>query len=66
MPDTAHDASTRSTADAADRLLSATAAPLSALPGWEVGVAPFGLIMMTLFAVGVGIITGIGSIFSAS
>ncbi|MEO8812129.1 MAG: chloride channel protein [Caulobacteraceae bacterium] len=33
----------------------------SALPGWEVGVTPFGLIPMTLFAVGVGVITGIGS-----
>jgi chloride channel protein, CIC family len=64
VTDTAHDASTRSTADAADGVVSATAAPLAAasvLSGWEVGVAPFGLIMMTLFAVGVGIITGIGS-----
>jgi len=39
-----------------------TAAPVAPpLPGWEVGVAPFGLITMTLFAVGVGIITGIGA-----
>ena len=33
------------------------------LPGWEVGLVPFGLITMTLFAVGVGIITGIAYVF---
>lgn len=50
--------------DATDGVVAATAEPLtpaSALPGWEVGVAPFGLITMTLFAVGVGVITGIGA-----
>ena len=35
--------------------------PASALPGWEVGVAPFGLISMSLLAVGVGIVTGMGA-----
>jgi chloride channel protein, CIC family len=30
-------------------------------PGWEVGVAPFGLIAMTVFAVVVGTVTGIGA-----
>jgi CIC family chloride channel protein len=33
----------------------------SALPGWEVGITPFGLISMSLLAVGVGIVTGIGA-----
>jgi hypothetical protein len=33
----------------------------TALPGWEVGVPPFGLIGMSLLAVGVGIVTGIGA-----
>jgi CIC family chloride channel protein len=38
------------------------AAPLGpAPPGWEVGVAPFGLIMMTFLAVVVGTITGVGA-----
>jgi CIC family chloride channel protein len=53
-----------SASDAAERLVPAAAAPLppaSALAGWEVGVAPFGLIAMTVLAVGVGIITGIGA-----
>ncbi|HEY1258734.1 MAG TPA: chloride channel protein [Stellaceae bacterium] len=31
------------------------------LPGWEVGVPPFGVIVMTLLAVGVGMVTGIGA-----
>jgi len=39
--------------------IAATVAP--PLPGWEVGLVPFGVITMTLFAVGVGIITGIGA-----
>jgi CIC family chloride channel protein len=41
---------------------AADAAPLArALPGWEVGIAPFGLIAMTLLAVLVGTITGVGA-----
>lgn len=52
----------KSSADAADALAAAAPlAPESALTGWEIGVAPFGLITMTLFAVGVGIVTGIGA-----
>ena len=47
--------------DASDRLAAQSAGPGRALPGWEVGVAPFGLIAMTSFAVGVGVITGIGA-----
>jgi len=35
--------------------------PASALSGWEAGVAPFGLISMSLLAVGVGIVTGMGA-----
>ena len=42
---------------------TAAPAPFSAAPpiGWEVGVAPFGLIGMSLLAVAVGIVTGIGA-----
>jgi CIC family chloride channel protein len=45
-------------------LAAATAAPLplsTALPGWEAGVPAFGLITMSLLAVGVGTVTGIGA-----
>ncbi|HEX3885653.1 MAG TPA: chloride channel protein [Stellaceae bacterium] len=41
-----------------ERISAPTAVPLE---GWEVGRARFGLIGMTLFAVAVGIITGIGA-----
>ncbi len=64
MTETIRNTSKRSAADDAGGLVAATAAPLApgpALPGWEVGVAPFGLIPMTLFAVGIGVITGIGA-----
>lgn len=59
-----HETPKVSAGDTTERLVAAVAAPAapaSALPGWEVGVAPFGLLTMTLFAVGVGVITGIGA-----
>ncbi|HUA56502.1 MAG TPA: chloride channel protein [Candidatus Sulfotelmatobacter sp.] len=63
MTDTIPSDSTRSARDAAGLVAAttATSAPASALPGWEVGVAPFGLIAMTLLAISVGVITGIGA-----
>ena len=50
----------RAKADGAG-VAAATAAPARALPGWEAGVAPFGLIAMALMAVVVGTVTGIGA-----
>lgn len=63
MAQTIHDAFEDPSADGPQGSVAAAAplAPAPALPGWEVGVAPFGLIAMTLFAVGVGIVTGLGA-----
>ncbi|HWB49418.1 MAG TPA: chloride channel protein [Stellaceae bacterium] len=40
---------------------AAAAGPTAALPGWEVGVAPFGIVAMTSLAVAVGVVTGFGA-----
>ena len=41
-------------------------APATALSGWDVGAPRFGLVGMSLLAVGVGVVTGIGAGSSAS
>ncbi len=65
MAETISDPSVNPAAGGAAPLPVAVAAPEKPArrlpPGWEVGVAPFGLIAMTLLAVVVGTITGIGA-----
>lgn len=64
--ETIHTESATPTGAAKDRTIATPAPSWVSSPapaGWEVGVTPYGLITMTLFAVGVGIITGIGAYF---
>jgi len=58
------DPSLKPEAEAASGLAAAPVAAraaANALSGWEVGIPPFGLISMSLLAVAVGIVTGIGA-----
>ena len=65
MAETIPDPSVKPAVDETEPLSVAVAAPEKPArrlpPGWEVGVAPFGLIAMTLLAVVVGTITGVGA-----
>ena len=60
MTETIPEPALRTEADGAG-VTGATVAPAHALPGWEAGVPPFGLIAMTLMAVVVGTVTGLGA-----